>query len=153
MAKGDQTGNAASPSGTAVPKQDQYSVMHALLNQGTQAPQTQWGMGNNGIAPSAQFNLPNSGVSGFGSNGNQPPQIGLGGNGNPVSGLPMPTGPVYGGNGGISGGNRIGTQPIGGNGPVISGDQGSLAPTNPNEFIRRIMMNQVRGGSFGGNGV
>ena len=107
MAKGD-INSPKSASGTGVPKQDQYSVMHAIMDN----------IGGNGIAPTGlpgmnpdQNQMGTNPVSNqFGGMNGNPPPIRTGG-----MGLP-----------------RMGN---------LSGVT-SMAPTNPQDMLRRTMMSK-----------
>ncbi len=134
MAKGDSN-PTKSASGTGIPKQDQYSVMHAIMDN----------LSGNGIAPtqmpgsmprspdqgqmdmtpnSNQFGTTNSMIS---YPNNQPP---MGGRFNGGMGLP-----------------RMGSMSRVDAGGAGSMQSSPMGPSNPQEMMRRTMMGK---NSFGG---
>lgn len=122
MAKGDMGGGNASAQ--QPPKTDQYSVMHKIMDA--------FGSPNTSIAPSALPPMPQQ--QSF-LPGDQPfPQINGGNMGGRFHPLPNGMSPN---NWGISGGQNFGGVAQGG---------GSLAPSNPQDMMRRSMIGK---GTFG----
>jgi hypothetical protein len=115
MAKGDAAGGAKSASGTGVPKQDQYSVMHSILDNlgGSIAPSVMPGRDVRNPADFANIN-PNGAPSG---------NINIGGMNSPLTNM-----------GGAAMGGRFGAM----NG--VTGGAPSIAPNNPQDMMRRTMM-------------
>src|SRR5258706_1996057 len=111
MAKGDMGGGAKSASGVGPPKQDQYSVMHSIMDT----------LGGNGgsIAPSVMPRSPDQGQMGVTPNSNQ-----FGGD---VPQINYPNNPNV-------GGGRFGAM-FG-----VNGGAPSIAPQNPQDMMRRTMM-------------
>jgi len=126
MAKGDM-GATKSAAGTGVPKQDQYSVMHSLMDSlGGNSGNSMMGS----IGPSVMPRSPDQGQMGITPNSNQfggnLPQIGYGAQpDNPMGGRMQPMGmPRMGSMYGVTAGAP------------------SIAPSNPQDMMRRIMMNK-----------
>jgi hypothetical protein len=113
MAKGD-SGSNAKPGLGGPPKQDQYSVMHGIMDK----------FGTGSIAPSSGANI--NPVKNF--NSFETPLAGSGVRGGPINGgIGMPRNPDM---------TNFGTNQS----SMISNPGGSMAPSDPQELIRRIMM-------------
>lgn len=128
MAKGDQSSKSANGTGVP-PKQDQYSVMHSIMDNiggmaGSMAPSV---MPGRDMKTSSDFVPAANGNIDFGGGNNSPLTNNFGG--------------VTGGNVHPLGVPRMGTMY-----GVQAGGSGSMTPSNPQDMIRKTMMNK---GSFG----
>lgn len=127
MAKGDAIGGAMTGSSAQAPKMDQYSVMHTIMDK--------LGMGDSGIAPSQNplGTMPRSPDQG---------QMSMNPNSNVFAGN---TPPGY--NPGMMGGRfQPMGQRMGSMNGITAGGSGSMAPTNPQDMIRRSM---IGSGTYG----
>jgi hypothetical protein len=125
MAKGDATSNSDKQKQT--PRTDQYSVMNRLMDM-PNAQQTGASQLDGSQFGGGQYNLPNSGFSGMGPGGIAPSMDFQPPNYSPPNYSP-PTFPV---------GQFPQFSQMSGPGQ----DNGVMAPSDPNELLRRLMMNR-----------